>query len=96
MTLVEHLQMNSTTISLIGCPKCSLDFWALGLHSVMCWQCVHTIVGVYMHSMFKFNIFDISIFTEENAIVWSPLAFLASVDLGFGQGGAQLLRPKAP
>ena len=34
MTLVEHMQMNS-------CPRCPLESWTVGLHSVLCWQCVY-------------------------------------------------------
>ena len=47
VTLVEHMQMNSTQISLIGCsqrPSCS---WGLSHHSVLCWQCVHTSLGAH-------------------------------------------------
>ena len=53
VTLVEHMQMNSTQIFLIGCsqrPPCS---WGLGHHSVLCWQCVHTSLGIHIHYVFK-------------------------------------------
>ena len=75
VTLVEHMQMNSTQIFLIGCsqhPSCS---WGLGHHSVLCWQCVHTSLGAHIHYVFKLVIFQCEQLNEDNANMWSPLAF---------------------
>ena len=75
VTLVEHMQMNSTQIFLIGCsqrPSCS---WGLGHHSVLCWQCVHTSLGTHIPYVFKLIIFQCEQLNEDNANMWSPLAF---------------------
>ena len=52
------MQMNSMTHPLIGCPRHPLESWAVGLHSVLCWQCVHIILGTHIHSVSKFIIFQ--------------------------------------
>ena len=39
-------------------PIIPLDSWALGLPLMMCWQCVHTILGIHMYTELKFNIFE--------------------------------------
>ena len=75
VTLVEHMQMNSTQIFLIGCSQHPLCSWGLGHHSVLCWQCVHTSLGAHIHYVFKFTIFQCEQLNEDNAYMWSPLAF---------------------
>ena len=72
VTLVEHMQMNSTQIFLIGCSQCPSCSWGLGHHSTLCWQCVHTYLGSY--TLCVINPYNITS-NEDNASMWSPLAF---------------------
>ena len=50
-------------------------YWFLGPRASLCRQYVHIILGIYMHSLLKFHILNISIFTEANTSMWSLLAF---------------------
>ena len=72
LTLVEHMQMNSTQIFLIGCSQCPPCSWGLGHHSTLCWQCVHTSLGSY--TLCVINPYNITS-NEDNAYLWFPLAF---------------------
>ena len=56
LTLVEHMQNISSQIFLIGCSRHPLESWAVVPQSVLCWQCVHIILGANIHSVLKFII----------------------------------------
>ena len=64
MTLVEHANEFMTN-SLIVVPVLP-ESWALGIHSVLCWQCVHIILGTHIYNISH---------TEGNAFMWFPQAF---------------------
>ena len=49
---------NKSADWLFSAPLC---FWALGYHSTICWQCVYTILGVHICSLFKFIVDSISL-----------------------------------
>ena len=59
MTLVEHMQMNS-------CPRHPHESWTVGLHSALCWQCVHIISGAHIHSV---KIYSISMIIQSLKIM---------------------------